>query len=221
MTLETRLSSSCRLIETEDVEERFLVEAAKRGDHDAFASLVRRHSARTYQLLLRILRDREDAQDALQEAFLKAFSHLNTFEGKAKFSTWLMGIAVNSALMELRRRRARGLVHLDGSDGDYTAWALNLADHGVDIHGVCELSELRGHLTRAIGRLKPILREALELQQNFNYSQQELAALINISVPAVKSRILRAKKALRVSLGSQQGFDRRSRNTVSASAVSR
>jgi RNA polymerase sigma factor (sigma-70 family) len=215
MSLKANFASFCRPIDTDAVDEGFLVEAAKRGDEDAFARLFHRHSARTYQSLLRILRDREDAQDALQEAFLKAFSHLSTFEGKARFSTWLMRIAINSALMELRRRRARCLVQLDGGDGEYATWHLNLADHGVDIHGACESAELRGHLTRAIRRLRPILREMLELQQNFNYSQEELAALINISVPAVKSRIYRARRALRMSLGRQRVLDRRSSDAVS------
>jgi RNA polymerase sigma factor (sigma-70 family) len=197
--------------DTDPIDERHLVEAAKRGDEDAFACLFRRHSARTYQCLLRILRDREDAQDALQEAFLKAFTHLNSFEGRARFSSWLTRIAVNSALMELRKRRGRRLVQLDGGDDELAMWRMDLVDRRVDIHGDCASAELSGHLMRAMGRLKPILQEVLQLQLSFNYSQEEMAAITNISVPAVKSRIHRARSALRMSLGRQRVFEQESR----------
>ena len=203
--------------DTDPIDDRHLVQAAKRGDEDAFACLFRQHSARTYQCLLRILRDREDAQDALQEAFLKAFTNLNSFEGRAKFSTWLTRIAVNSALMELRKRRGRRLVQLDGSDGEYAMWRLDLVDRRVNVHRACESAELSGHLTRAMGSLKPILQEVLQLQLTFNYSQEEMAAMTNVSVPAVKSRLYRARSALRMSLGRQRALEQKSRCAITTS----
>lgn len=204
MSLERKLAPSCCPIDGDFADEGLLVEAAKRGDEDAFTSLFRRHSARVFQSLLRILRNREDAQDILQEAFLKAFTRLNTFEGKAKFSTWLMRIAINSALMELRKRRGHRLAQLDGGDAEYAMRSLEQVDRRVDIHSTCESQELRSHLMRAMSSLKPMLQEMLLLQLTFTRSQQEMAAMTNISVPAVKSRIYRARSALRMSFGRQR-----------------
>ena len=204
MSLEQNLTSFCRPDDGDALKEQVLVEAAKRGDEDAFASLFHRHSTRVFQSLLRILNDRDDAQDVLQEAFLRAFTRLNTFEGKAKFSTWLMRTAINSALMELRKRRGRRMVQLDSGDGEHAMRCLELVDRRVDIHAAYESEELRSHLMRAMGRLKPMLQEMLLLQLRFNCSQEEIATMTNISVPAVKSRIYRARSAIRMSLGRQR-----------------
>jgi RNA polymerase sigma factor (sigma-70 family) len=149
-----------------------------------------------------------------------SFIHLHSFEGKAKFSTWLIRIAVNSALMELRRRNRRLNVQLGGpSDDEHPFRCLEPADHRVDIHAAFEPAELKCLLAEAVCRLKPVLREMLELQLRFDYSQQELASLAMISVPAVKSRIFRARKALRLSLVEQHGPVQRSKLRTSESTV--
>jgi len=219
MISEPRVAYSRCPVYSESTDEGRLVEAAKRGDEEAFTCLFRRHSTRTYQSLLRILRDREDARDALQETFFKAFVHLHSLEGKAKFSTWLIRIAANSALMELRRQPRRRTVQLGEYDDDYPFRCLEPIDHRVDIHRSLETAALKEVLAEAISRLKPVLREVIELQLRFNYSQHELAALANISVPAVKSRIFRAKKALRISLGRQLESAQKSRGDTSRYAI--
>jgi RNA polymerase sigma-70 factor, ECF subfamily len=219
MSLEPILAVAPCSADKELMDEPLLVEAARRGDEEAFACLFRRHSARTYRSILRILRDHEDAEDALQETFFKAFIHLHSFEGKAKFSSWLIRIAVNSALMELRKKRRRRFVQLGGSDEEHPFWRLELIDARIDIHSAIETAELMGSLAKAVSRLKPVLREMLELQLRSNCSQKELAAVANVSVPTVKARIFRARKALRISLGSEHEPTQKSKRYASRSAI--
>jgi RNA polymerase sigma-70 factor (ECF subfamily) len=176
------------------------MEAARRGDTNAFALLFDRHSAMLHKSLLRFLRNSDDAQDAVQEAFLKAFVHLNGFEGKAKFSSWLMRIAINCALMEMRRKRGRFMLPLETNDDNQAGWRPELVETRVDIHGACEAAEMMGRLTKAIGRLKPALRELIELQLSLDCSHTDLAELTKSSIPAVKSRVMRARKALRTAV---------------------
>lgn len=190
-----------RPIDTDAIEETHLVEAAKRGDEDAFARLFRRYSPKVYRSLVRILKDGKDAEDAVQETFLKAFLHLNTFEGKSRFSTWLLRIGINSALMELRKRQARRLIPLEGGDDENPLRQMDIADSRVDIHGACEVLELETNLKKALRRLKPAMRETFEIYQRLNCSHEDLAAMTHTSVATVKSRIFRARRALRVSLG--------------------
>ena len=93
-----------------------LVSTAKSGDTDAFVELTKRHSHRLLQTTYRITKNRQDAEDALQDSFLKAFSHLNNFQEKASFSTWLTRIAINSALMIMRKKRGHYEIPIDGTD---------------------------------------------------------------------------------------------------------
>ena len=90
----------------ESTEDEVLVAAAKVGDHSAFAELWNRHSKRAFSTMYRITKNRQDAEDGLQDAFLKAYVHLNNFDGRSTFATWLTRIAINSALMILRKKRA-------------------------------------------------------------------------------------------------------------------
>lgn len=172
-----------RPVDTDAIEENNLVEAAKRGDEDAFGRLFRRHSPKVYRSIVRILKDGKDAEDAVQETFLKAFTHLKSFEGKSRFSTWLLRIGINSALMELRRRNARRLISLEAGDSENSPKELDIVDSRVDIHGACEVSELQRRLKRALHRLKPAIRETFELYQRLDCSQEDLAALTNSSIP--------------------------------------
>jgi len=181
-----------------------LVEAARRGDMNTFGVLFQRHSSRLRKRLERMLKNSEDARDAVQEAFLKAFVHLNAFEGKAEFSTWLMRIAINSALMELRKKRRRQLVPLETSEDGCVGWRADVIDHRVDIHRACEVAQMNSRVTAAVRRLRPALREVIELQLSLDCSQNDLAVLTNSSVPAVKSRVMRAKEALRTAVSERR-----------------
>lgn len=177
-----------------------LVDAAKRGSRDAFAELVQRHSARLFRTLLQILRDGEDARDAMQDTFLKAFTHLDSFEGKSKFSTWLTRIGINTALMELRKRRMCSTLSLEREEVGNGTKYLELIDYSVNIHDACETAELSEHLRRAIKKLQPKLRDVLELKLNCDCSHEEIATMLCTSVATAKSRIFRAKLALNESL---------------------
>jgi RNA polymerase sigma-70 factor (ECF subfamily) len=176
-----------------------LVEMAKLRDHPAFAELWNRHSNTAFKVAYRITGRREDAEDVIQDAWMKAYVHLNTFDGRAKFSTWLTRIAINSSLMILRRRRARAETSMEVTDGDtWQHW--EIADQTKNVEELYARHERVEHLRRAICRLQPTLRTVVEIHQSNDRSLKEVAELAGISVAATKSRLLRARKLLRESL---------------------
>lgn len=177
-----------------------LVDAAQRGNRDAFGELAKRHSARLFRTLSQILRDGDDARDAMQDTFLKAFTHLGSFEGKSKFSTWLTRIAINTALMELRKQRRCSVLSLEREQASNETIYLEIVDHNVNTHESCETADLSEHLRSAISTLQPKLRDVLELRLSRDCSHQELATILCTSVAAAKSRVFRAKHALNESL---------------------
>jgi RNA polymerase sigma-70 factor (ECF subfamily) len=178
-----------------------LVSTAKSGDGDAFAELSKRHYRKVLHETYRITRNREDAEDAFQDSLLKAFSHLNNFEERSSFSTWLTRIAINSALMILRKRRNCFECSLDGTDdpnSDSERWEIrSLAE---DPESSYVRREREALLREAIRRLPPRCREVVELWQAKEYSAREIAQALGISVPAVKSRLSRARLTLRAEL---------------------
>jgi RNA polymerase sigma-70 factor (ECF subfamily) len=151
-------------------------------------------------MVYRITGNRDDAEDAIQEAWMKAYMHLNTFDGRAKFSTWLTRIAINSALMILRRKRAHPETSMDCSpDGEpWQQW--EMADKRANVEEQYVRKERERHLRRAINRLRPALRTIVEIQQAHDSSVKELSEVAGISVAATKSRLLRARTVLRRSL---------------------
>jgi RNA polymerase sigma-70 factor (ECF subfamily) len=180
------------LAPTDDV----LVAAAKLGDHHAFAELWTRHSNRAFNMAYRIAGNRDDAEDAIQDAWMKAYKHLNTFDGRAKFSTWLTRIAINSSLMILRRKRSHPESSMEITDGDtWRHW--EIADQTKNVEDLYATHERLERLRRAIRRLTPNLRNVLEIHQSNDRSLKEVAELAGISVAATKSRLLRARKTLR------------------------
>jgi RNA polymerase sigma-70 factor, ECF subfamily len=176
-----------------------LVEMAKLRDHPAFVELWNRHSNTAFKVAYRITGNRDDAEDTIQDAWMKAYTHLNTFDGRAKFSTWLTRIAINSSLMILRRKRARAETSMDNTDGDtWQHW--EIADQTKNVEELYARHERVEHLRRAIGRLQPSLRTVVEIHQSNDRSVKEVAELAGISVAATKSRLLRARRILRKSL---------------------
>jgi len=161
---------------------------------------VGRYERKIFRLTQNITQNREDAEDAMQEAFLKAFEHLQSFEGNSRFYTWLVRIAVNQALMKLRKRRPN-VVSLDeevktGEDmvpREVEDWGPSPADRYVQT----ELSEI---LTKVIGELDPSFRIVFQLRDIEELSTEETAEALGLSVPAVKSRLLRARLKLRQAL---------------------
>ena len=184
-----------------EMSDAVLVSTAKSGDSNAFVELSRRHSNRILQTTYRITKNRQDAEDALQDSLLKAFSHLNDFQEKSSFSTWLTRIAINSALMILRKKRVCVEISIDGSDdpsGKYERWeARSLTEDPESRFARSEREEL---LRDAILRLPAVFREVVELRQARDYSAREISQALGISVAAVKSRLSRARLTLRAAL---------------------
>jgi RNA polymerase sigma-70 factor (ECF subfamily) len=176
-----------------------LVAAAKSGDHPAFVELWTRHSKIAFNMVNRITRNQDDAEDVVQDAWMKAYVHLNTFDDRSKFSTWLTRIAINSALMILRRKRARPETSMEITDGEtWQHW--QIADQTKNIEELYARHERVERLRRAIRRLQPRLRSVVEIHQSNDRSIKEIAELAGISVAATKSRLLRARKILRKAL---------------------
>jgi RNA polymerase sigma-70 factor, ECF subfamily len=177
-----------------------LVAAAKSGNHPAFAELWTRHSNSAFKMAYRIVENRDDAEDVIQDAWMNAYVHLRTFDGRSKFSTWIIRIAINSALMTLRRKRVHPETSMEVVDGE--SWRhFEIADPTEDVEDFYVRCERAESLRRAIRRLQPTLRNVIEIRQLNDRSVKEIAELAGISVAATKSRLLRARKVLRRALG--------------------
>jgi len=178
-----------------------LVSAAKNGNQRAFEVLVERHQQRMLAFARRYTRVREDAEDVVQQTFQKAFIHLNKFQGKSSFSTWLTRIAINEALMLVRQGRALREIPVDDSnDHGAAASAMEIPDASPDP----ETSYLRRErvqiLSETLGNLRPGMRKAIELRELAELSTEETARRMGISVAAVKARIFHARKKLQEKL---------------------
>jgi RNA polymerase sigma-70 factor, ECF subfamily len=178
-------------------DEHLLVNAAKGGDVAAFEELVNRYESKILRLTKNITGNREDAEDAMQDAFLKAYSHLDGFQQDSRFYTWLVRIAANEALMRLRKRRP-GQVSLDESiEGDTDLMPRELEDWRPNPEREYAQSELQALMAEVLEKLEPEFRIILVLRDIEELSTQETAEALRISVPNVKSRLLRARLKLR------------------------
>lgn len=170
-----------------------LVRAAAGGDEDAFAQLVALHEKKVYNLALRMCGNPEDAWDAAQEAFLSAWRGLPAFRGEAGFSTWLYRLTSNAAIDQLRRtRRQRGESSLDDE-----SLGIDAIDRTPSPQERAEESELRGAVTAGLARLSDSHRQALVLREVQELSYEEIASVLEVDLGTVKSRISRARSALR------------------------
>jgi RNA polymerase sigma-70 factor, ECF subfamily len=177
-----------------------LVAAAKLGNHPAFAELWTRYSNTAFKMAYRIVGNRDDAEDVIQDAWMKVYVHLRTFGGRSKFSTWLIRITINSALMTLRRKRVHPETSMEFTDGE--SWQnCEIADPTEDVEDFYARCERVESLRRAICRLQPTLRNVIEIRQLNDRSVKEIAECAGISVAATKSRLLRARTILRRALG--------------------
>lgn len=181
-------------------DEHLLVAAAKKGDSAAFEELVNRYEDRIFRLTRNITGNQEDAEDAMQDAFLKAYSHLQDFHGDSRFYTWLVRIAANEALMRLRKRRPNQFSLDEPIEGDTDLMPRELEDWGPSPEQGYAQAELQGILAEFIDKLDPEFRIVLVLRDLEELSTQETAEALGISVPAVKSRLLRARLKLREQL---------------------
>ena len=181
-------------------DEGALVSLAKGGDLGAFDELVNRYERRIFRLTMNITQNREDAEDATQDAFLKSFQHLADFQGESRFYTWLVRIAVNEALMRLRRRRPNVTSLDEPVQTEEDLMPREIEDWGPTPEQRYQVTELNSILNNAIAELEPIFRTVFVLRDLEQLSTEEAADALGISVPAVKSRLLRARLKLREKL---------------------
>jgi len=182
-------------------DEAALVAAAKGGDAASFNELVNRYERKILRLAQNITQNREDAEDVMQEAFLKAYTHLANFQGDSRFYTWLVRIAVNEALMKLRKRRGGKEVSLDEPmETEDDLVPREVADWGPSPDQRYERAQMNSILSEAIEKLEPEFRMVFVLRDIEELSTEETAKLLGLSVPAVKSRLLRARLRLRQKL---------------------
>jgi RNA polymerase sigma-70 factor (ECF subfamily) len=176
--------------------EQALIASARAGNRNAFGELVRRHSSRVYGTSFKMLKNREDAEDNLQNVFCKAFGKIHQFEGNSQFSTWLVRIAINEALMMLRKRKSEELTSTSNSDLD-----IDEAEIKADVrdaHADPERQYLTKELTeKALATLPPALKYTFVMQKGEGWTSRELAEALDITAETVKSRIFRARVRLR------------------------
>jgi RNA polymerase sigma-70 factor (ECF subfamily) len=185
-------------------DESALVARAQAGDTNAFSELVEHYDRRVFRMAKQITQNDDDAEDVLQETFLKAYTHLGDFHGNSKFYTWLVRIAVNEALMKLRKRRSDRTVPLDepiDTGEDEVVREIAVWDQSPeDSYSREELGQV---LDQAIQGLKPAYRTVFILRDIEELSIEETAEALGLSISAVKSRLLRARLQLREKLTRQ------------------
>src|SRR4051794_28422631 len=179
-------------------DELALVQSAKAGDVAAFEELVKRYDRNVFRIAQHITQNREDAEDVVQDAFIKAYQNLEQFQGNSKFYTWLVRIAVNEALMKLRRRKTSKTVSIDEDvETEEGSMPREVADWGPNPEQLYGQSELGEILEKTIQGLPQSFRTVFVLRDIEGLSTEETAEMLNLSVPAVKSRLLRARLQLR------------------------
>lgn len=189
-----------------------LVLAAKNGNVQAFEILVDRHRRKIFAVALRVTHVREDAEDITQQSCQKAFVHLQKFEAKSSFSTWLTRIAINEALMLLRRVRGRREISIDEERFEpKEAARLEIPDSGPDPEATYLQGEAARILSAAMDKLSPGLRKVIELRELGELSTEEAARQMGISISATKSSVLRGRRKLREALRSSVRSPRRPR----------
>ena len=184
-----------RAVASDDLD---LVHASKNGDVAAFEQLVNRYDRRLLRISQHITHNREDSQDAVQEAFLKAYQHLAEFREDSQFSTWLIRITVNQSLMKVRKQRAVREVSLDEdfqADGDILP--MEVTDWAPNPEQLYWATELRNILIKTLNELRPILRTVFVLRDIEGLSIDQTAEVLNVSDAAVKARLWRARLQLR------------------------
>ncbi len=174
---------------------------ARAGDAAAFSQLLRKYEGKIFRLAQHITQNREDAEDVLQEAFLKAYEHLDQFKGDSKFYTWIVRIAVNQALMKLRKRKTDRSVSIDeGIDTGEDVVVREIAAWDENPEQKYSREELGEILDSAVQSLAAPYRTVFVLRDIEELSTEETAEALDLSIPAVKSRLLRARLQLREKL---------------------
>jgi RNA polymerase sigma-70 factor, ECF subfamily len=183
--------------DNESLQTKDLVAAARSGSSAAFAKLREIYAPRVYRKLVTMTKNREDAEDALQDTFLRAYMALHTFEERSSFYTWVTRIAINSALMILRKRRLRPEVSFESSsEREEAISGFEFRDNGPSPEHICVHRQSHACMLRSIWKLQPRLRQVIEMQMMDDCSIREIAQALEISQAAVKSRLSRARARL-------------------------
>jgi len=179
-------------------EEYAFLAAAKRGDSAAFETLCKQSANTVFHVARRIMRNTEDAEDVVQESFQQAFIHLKSFNGDSRFSTWVSRIAINSALMKLRKKHRLWNVSLDESaETEEPSARMEVEDQGPNPEQLYAQQEQQRILSEAMNQLTPGMRKAIKLRELDERSTEETARIMGISVSAVKARVFHGRKKLR------------------------
>src|SRR2546430_13187428 len=184
-----------RAVASDDLD---LVHASKSGDVAAFEQLVKKYDRKLLRIAQSVTHNREDSQDAVQEAFLKAYQNLAEFRADSQFSTWLIRITLNQSLMKLRKQRAARVVSLDEdfqADGDILP--MEVTDWAPNPEQLYRTTELRNILSKTLKELSPILQTVFVLRDIEGLSIDETAEVLNLSHAAVKARLWRGCLQLR------------------------
>jgi RNA polymerase sigma-70 factor (ECF subfamily) len=198
--VEMNLCNTNRPDTIRELDESALIAAAQAGNAEAFEALLQPHSKRVLRAIRGITRNREDAEDALQNAILRAFTHIRSFDGRSKFSTWLTRIAINSALILVRAKNSTLGSRMESYDGNVRGNLRAFPDRALNPEAAYLRQERSVRLRRAIGSLGPTIRKAFSLHKVHELSLKETAETLGLSIPAVKSRLFRARTELRRSL---------------------
>jgi len=177
--------------------EQALVAAAKQGQAEAFGALCEPLARKLIQSAHRITRNREDAEDAFQDALLSAFIHINNFDGRSSFSTWLTRIAINSALMTLRKKRRSREIPIGSGELGANGVRWDVPDPSANPEKLYAQREKERILREAIRELRPTIRQVVEIQQLQEISMKETAGMLGVSVTAAKARLFHGRRALR------------------------
>ncbi len=174
----------------------FLV-AAKRGDPVAFENLCKQSASTVFRVARRIMRNNEDAEDVVQESFQQAFIHLKSFNGDSRFSTWLSRIAINAALMKLRKKHLRDVSLDESAESEQRSSPIDVEDQSLNPEQLYAQKEHQRILSEAMKDLTPGMRKAIELRELDERSTEETARIMGISVGAVKARVFHGRRKLR------------------------
>jgi RNA polymerase sigma-70 factor (ECF subfamily) len=179
-------------------EEYAFLASAKRGDSAAFEILCKQSANTVFRVARQMMRNNEDAEDVVQESFQQAFIHLKSFNGDSRFSTWLSRIAINAALMKLRKKHRKWDVSLDESaETDESSSRLDVEDQGLNPEQLYAQKERQRILSEAMNELTPGMRKAIELRELGERSTEETARIMGISAAAVKARVFHGRRKLR------------------------
>jgi RNA polymerase sigma-70 factor (ECF subfamily) len=188
-----------------NVKDEVLVAAAVRGSSAAFETLFHRYHKKMFNVALSRLQNPEDAEDAVQQAFQQAYVHLKSFQGQSRFSTWLTRIAINEALMLLRKRRP-GHLSIEGHQTvDEESFALEIRDTAITPEEQYGQKELHNVLSGAIDELRPILKTVVNLSEIGELSTSKTAETLGIRIGTVKARTFRARRLLRDKIAKRLG----------------